>query len=259
MWPQREDAYALIVYHWSLHAMDCTLSDVKCVGIDGLKSRWLIFPEDQIIIDAEIFVRMRTNVVGLQNLIIESNDAITDKPKEFTLNCLNGYRSLMQLRNAASGIQHVDPDPEPCTVFAQDTPSKKKSRKSHEAKQVERQQVSSCAIELEVDGTTCEAIVARASHPRDALFVSYSKSTMDAVLKYMRTSGVSMEHKQKHKSVAIGIYENGDKFMAVATNDGKKRHRITNTLEEALVWQQQQVRAMPDAIMGEDDVSEAQM
>ena len=219
--------------------MQVQMYEIKVVTLGDLEAQWKIPPSDVIMVGNQPFVRLRTNNWGLVSLVLEDNPGAPPKVQnKVSLACCKGLQHLCALRNAAQAESLVPKDGS--TLFASPQPSciqpkRKKPKTSRIEQQLSRQQPEPITIDVILDGSTHSIEVLRPVAASDAVYVKYEASTLDIVLKLLRSGGFTgMQTHNKH-SGPKGIWKRGAKYVVAKDVDGKKTYQEVASWDDAVL------------------------
>ena len=213
--------------------------EIKVVTLGDLEAKWNIPPSDVIMVGNQPFVRLRTNNWVLVSLVLEDNPGAPPKVQnEVSLECCKGLQHLCALRNAAQAESLVPKDGS--ALFASPQPScmqakRKKPKTTRIEQQSNRQQPEPITIDVILDGSTHSIEVLRPVAASDAVYVKYEASTLDIVLKFIRSGGFTdMQTHNKHGGPK-GMWKRGAKYVVAKDVDGKKTYQEVASWEDAVL------------------------
>jgi hypothetical protein len=218
--------------------MQAELMDTRCVTLPGGKKSWkIIKPQDTVVTDQQVFVRMALKDTSLSQLVFEKLEGV---PREFAnLACSRGLADLIQLRNAAQARLLEPAAAGARLLFDQVGPQPKMRRQSRHAIKMARCEArDSVSIEFNIGDQLCQVEVLKPVHPNDNLFVEYEPTALWQVLTYIRNSGFSDEVRKfsKRESLPKGVFRRGDAFLVRSKRaDGKHRYTTCKDLETAML------------------------
>lgn len=222
--------------------MDVHLSEVRTIAITGVKPRWQIrHQKDVMMVDGAPYIRMSKQSYGF-NLIVASCNELAARQCEGRRGCLltysKGMAHLIELRNKQQAAGLVEP--EQCTLFAE--PQLKKARTlSRRVIESKRKAPGAMTLEVDADGIKHEITVLRPVHPTDCLFVPYESSMIASVLHVIAVYGFETDEEMP-EILPKGIFRRqcGEVFKYIVKfkkPDGSCGYRTYKDMESAMAYQ----------------------
>ena len=112
---------------------------------------------------------------------------------------------------------------------------RKKPKTTRIEQQSNRQQPEPITIDVILDGSTHSIEVLRPVAASDAVYVKYEASTLDIVLKFIRSSGFTETPTHNKHNGPKGIWKRGAKQVVAKDDDGKKTYTTAASMEDAVL------------------------
>ena len=216
--------------------MAASLSEIKCVNIDGLKATWRVPQKDIVDLDGTIFIRINPQNAGLVALVSEANDAAPDPvPRQFSLTACSSLHALTKIRNDTQA-KELNNSPAACNLFEPVAEAAaKRIKQSRKALPAMRTDLESISIDLEAgEDEPVHTKVLRPVHPTDGIFVEYEAETLSKTIKYIRRCSFTEEQTRHDTTLPKGIWRRpGGVFLVSIVVDGTRKFITTRSLEDA--------------------------
>ena len=219
--------------------------------MSGLNTTWTI-PHDQAKkVEGTWYVRVPgSHNVSLFKMVCEDNH-LAEGMDLSSLATSNGLMGLRMIRNKA---QARELGAAASTLFAADSGTPRRTKRSRGALNTQRRMCQSMEIEVPSYGFIH---VLKPVSGNDALYVEYDEHTLSAVIQFLRESGFAPENSYRHlkHDGNKGIQRRRDGKFLVKRQHGKHKSQIVPTLEDAL---QLQMQAAPNGECngeGDDDLA----
>ena len=221
--------------------MSVTLSDIKCVQMQGMKTV-AKFPMDEQVVcsDGSVFIRLNPRNTSLVALVVEDNDAPgipRPVPKNFSLTASDGIKLLRRMRNAAQAESLIEERPQAtCTLFASspEAQEKKRQRVMTRSEMAEKRK-EHVPIVISLDGIHVRVL--RPVQQDDVIHVEYEEESLAAVISCIRREGFNEENRRtRDPTMPKGIQRRDENRYQVAYKDsaGRLKRTMKRTLHEAL-------------------------
>ena len=241
-WPKKLLSASLHVVRsfLAISNMDAILTESRIVALEGLKTKFMITKDEDIVHIAEkVFVRLSPTSHTFIALVAEKNPLVPSPlPKGFTLSTSRGLLRIMQLRNTAQAGTMSEHEGTDCNLFDDDVEIKhaqKKPRHSRAAIKSLKEERSMLTIDLEHGDKTVTVGLVRPIHPTDNLFVLYDAEVLGCVLNVIREGGFETK---ELRILPKGVYFRKGKMVAMAKKaNGNTVWKTCDTIEEAVVFQ----------------------
>ena len=226
--------------------MEVQLSEVRTVTVSGIQSKWSIPPKEQCVVGDKTFVKLvMTNwglfqVVNCGNELAPAAETTDSKFANKTLaNCI-GLHKLLELRNEEQASQLSSGAGVGSTLFGEDKQSLTKiHRKDQHVPKCElaklRAQQHAIIINVPIGKTLHSIQVLRPVQAQDAIWIIYEQVALQVVIEFLRINGFNTPQpkKLKHQGDCM-VQKKGDRFRVVLVQDGKKKFKTVDSLEEAM-------------------------
>jgi hypothetical protein len=225
--------------------MEVQLSEVWTVVVSGI-GKWSIPPKEQCVVGDKAFVKLvMTNwglvqVVNYGNELAQPETADSRFANKTLANCI-GLHKLFELRNeeqakqlssAGAGVG--------CTLFSDEKQSSAKvHRKDQHVPKCEivklRAQQHAIIINVPIGKTLHSIQVLRSVQAQDAIWIIYEQVALQVVIEFLRINGFNTPQpkKLKHQGDCM-VQKKGDRFRVVLVQDGKKKFKTVDSLEDAM-------------------------
>lgn len=221
--------------------MTASLSTVRIVKMDGIKSAWHISNEDARIVDDAEFVALRSTY-SLRKMIWEGMTDLDSRPpfEKFSLpNCV-GLQKVKDLRQKQMLQNDIVNDLEegdaaaPCSLFAGGgTPSKKPKPMLRKAADVRKMRQESKVLHVALQQRQVPVLTAPCKN--DCLWVAFEGEAMAALMSFIYQSGYSDEGLD-HDRPPSGIWKRVDihgPYFVIPYKD-KSKYKRKRTLDAAM-------------------------
>ena len=220
-------------------AMPVTLSEIKVVGVEGLKSTAKFGMKDIARVDGDEFLSIAPYNYTFVTLVCESNPAAPSvREKYFSLTRSKGLAIMKKLRNDAQATIMSSDAASSCSLFENaDTHAQKRARLTRTEMNQRYRDHAIVSIDVPVDGTTVAVRVLRPVHPNDVLAVEYTEDAIDAVIKCIRAEGF-LDQMKLATTAQPGIWHRkGFVLATIKQDDGHITSKKCLTGEEAVAVQ----------------------
>ena len=218
------------------------IDTVTTITVEGVKGTWRVPSELMLTIDDVNYVRLAPYAHSLVRMLCSAADGAPKPiPKNYSLTCSAGYKSLVRLRNEAQQQELAEIQPTPVrSLFGGIVQPKARPRKRICRDRVKelRQQPQSIAIDVvPIGGGDPKSVsVLRPIHSTDCLTVVLDPGALQVVFDTIihGSFGMPIDKHDVAEQRPKGIWKRGCRFIVPYQIDGIAKYKSRPSVDSAM-------------------------